>query len=81
MGSGKAEPLRIMISGAPASGKGTQCQLITQKVCYAFDSFFFSCFFPCCFYNALESMVSWFKGLVIKISSLESRELNRNKKV
>ncbi|XP_048332154.1 adenylate kinase, chloroplastic [Ziziphus jujuba] len=27
----KAEPLRIMISGAPASGKGTQCQLITQK--------------------------------------------------
>ncbi|KAF8107292.1 hypothetical protein N665_0124s0083 [Sinapis alba] len=28
----KAEPpLKIMISGAPASGKGTQCQLITQK--------------------------------------------------
>ncbi|PRQ20302.1 putative adenylate kinase [Rosa chinensis] len=27
----KAEPLRIMISGAPASGKGTQCELITQK--------------------------------------------------
>lgn len=26
------EPLRIMISGAPASGKGTQCELITQKV-------------------------------------------------
>ncbi|KAA0031679.1 adenylate kinase [Cucumis melo var. makuwa] len=25
------EPLRIMISGAPASGKGTQCELITQK--------------------------------------------------
>ncbi|KAE9620154.1 putative adenylate kinase [Lupinus albus] len=24
-------PLHIMISGAPASGKGTQCQLITQK--------------------------------------------------
>ncbi|CAL0329451.1 unnamed protein product [Lupinus luteus] len=24
-------PLNIMISGAPASGKGTQCQLITQK--------------------------------------------------
>lgn len=24
-------PLKIMISGAPASGKGTQCQLITQK--------------------------------------------------
>ncbi|KAF3445386.1 hypothetical protein FNV43_RR10562 [Rhamnella rubrinervis] len=31
MGSGKVEPLRIMISGAPASGKGTQCELITQK--------------------------------------------------
>lgn len=28
----KSEPLRIMISGAPASGKGTQCELITQKV-------------------------------------------------
>ncbi|XP_016461537.2 adenylate kinase, chloroplastic [Nicotiana tabacum] len=27
----KAEPLRIMISGAPASGKGTQCELITDK--------------------------------------------------
>ncbi|PRQ20030.1 putative adenylate kinase [Rosa chinensis] len=27
----KAEPLRVMISGAPASGKGTQCELITQK--------------------------------------------------
>lgn len=28
----KSEPLRVMISGAPASGKGTQCELITQKV-------------------------------------------------
>ncbi|KAI3464373.1 hypothetical protein Pfo_021036 [Paulownia fortunei] len=28
---GKAEPLRVMISGAPASGKGTQCELITKK--------------------------------------------------
>ena len=28
----KPEPLKIMISGAPASGKGTQCELITQKV-------------------------------------------------
>ncbi|XVF37295.1 hypothetical protein REPUB_Repub19eG0133800 [Reevesia pubescens] len=27
----KAEPLKVMISGAPASGKGTQCELITQK--------------------------------------------------
>jgi hypothetical protein len=26
------EPLRIMISGAPASGKGTQCELIAAKV-------------------------------------------------
>lgn len=31
----KAEPpLKIMISGAPASGKGTQCELITQKVSF-----------------------------------------------
>ncbi|KAG5601668.1 hypothetical protein H5410_033038 [Solanum commersonii] len=28
----KQEPLRVMISGAPASGKGTQCELITKKV-------------------------------------------------
>ncbi|XP_042014886.1 adenylate kinase, chloroplastic-like [Salvia splendens] len=27
----KGEPLRVMISGAPASGKGTQCELITKK--------------------------------------------------
>ncbi|RAL38738.1 hypothetical protein DM860_013419 [Cuscuta australis] len=27
----KAEPLRIVISGAPASGKGTQCELISKK--------------------------------------------------
>ncbi|KAL2538841.1 Adenylate kinase 2 [Forsythia ovata] len=27
----KAEPLKVMISGAPASGKGTQCELITKK--------------------------------------------------
>lgn len=26
------EPLHVMISGAPASGKGTQCQLIANKV-------------------------------------------------
>ncbi|KAL0552712.1 hypothetical protein IC582_011833 [Cucumis melo] len=26
-----AEPLKVMISGAPASGKGTQCELIVQK--------------------------------------------------
>ncbi|KAF2287519.1 hypothetical protein GH714_001091 [Hevea brasiliensis] len=29
--SAKPEPLKIMISGAPASGKGTQCELITNK--------------------------------------------------
>ncbi|XP_031391291.1 adenylate kinase 2, chloroplastic isoform X2 [Punica granatum] len=28
----KPEPLRVMISGAPASGKGTQCELITEKM-------------------------------------------------
>lgn len=30
----KSEPLKIMISGAPASGKGTQCELITHKVSF-----------------------------------------------
>lgn len=30
------EALKIMISGAPASGKGTQCELITQKVSSSF---------------------------------------------
>nr|GMC58504.1 adenylate kinase 5, chloroplastic [Ipomoea batatas]GMC61370.1 adenylate kinase 5, chloroplastic [Ipomoea batatas] len=25
------EPLKVMISGAPASGKGTQCEMISQK--------------------------------------------------
>ncbi|GAV79872.1 ADK domain-containing protein/ADK_lid domain-containing protein [Cephalotus follicularis] len=29
--SAKPSPLRVIIAGAPASGKGTQCQLITQK--------------------------------------------------
>ncbi|KAL8482544.1 hypothetical protein ACS0TY_028014 [Phlomoides rotata] len=28
---GEVEPLKVMISGAPASGKGTQCELITKK--------------------------------------------------
>ncbi|XP_044475711.1 adenylate kinase 2, chloroplastic-like [Mangifera indica] len=27
----KAEPLKIIILGAPASGKGTQCELIIEK--------------------------------------------------
>ena len=45
MRSAKAEPLKIMISGAPASGKGTQCQLITQKVClYVSPTFSVSCY-------------------------------------
>jgi adenylate kinase len=25
-------PLKVMISGAPASGKGTQCRMIVEKV-------------------------------------------------
>ncbi|KAJ8625296.1 hypothetical protein MRB53_033826 [Persea americana] len=29
--SAKWDPLKIMISGAPASGKGTQCEFITKK--------------------------------------------------
>ncbi|KAL9151192.1 hypothetical protein ABFS82_11G037500 [Erythranthe guttata] len=29
--SSKGEPLKVMISGAPASGKGTQCEMIVQK--------------------------------------------------
>ncbi|XP_051148358.1 adenylate kinase 5, chloroplastic isoform X2 [Andrographis paniculata] len=29
--SSKSEPLKLMISGAPASGKGTQCEMIAQK--------------------------------------------------
>ncbi|URE43211.1 Adenylate kinase, active site lid [Musa troglodytarum] len=28
----REEPLKVMISGAPASGKGTQCELIKKKV-------------------------------------------------
>jgi adenylate kinase len=28
----KADPLNVMIAGAPASGKGTQCELIKAKV-------------------------------------------------
>lgn len=32
MNCAAAEPLKVMISGAPASGKGTQCELIVQKV-------------------------------------------------
>lgn len=34
MAAEKTKPLKIMISGAPASGKGTQCELITQKVSF-----------------------------------------------
>lgn len=32
----KVEPLKVMISGPPASGKGTQCELITKKVSFFF---------------------------------------------
>lgn len=32
--AGKQRPVKIMISGAPASGKGTQCELITNKVTF-----------------------------------------------
>ncbi|XP_058206936.1 adenylate kinase 5, chloroplastic isoform X4 [Rhododendron vialii] len=28
----KSEPIKVMISGAPASGKGTQCEMIVQKM-------------------------------------------------
>lgn len=40
--SAKPNPLKIMISGAPASGKGTQCELITKKVSFFLlsESFF-----------------------------------------
>ncbi|KAK9199922.1 hypothetical protein WN944_015116 [Citrus x changshan-huyou] len=31
LASATVEPLKIMISGAPASGKGTQCELIKEK--------------------------------------------------
>ncbi|KAH9330476.1 hypothetical protein KI387_002584 [Taxus chinensis] len=31
MATGKPEALKIMISGAPASGKGTQCEIIVKK--------------------------------------------------
>lgn len=36
MASAKPGSLKIMISGAPASGKGTQCELITKKVSFYF---------------------------------------------
>lgn len=32
----KQKPLRVVISGAPASGKGTQCEYIVAKVCLRF---------------------------------------------
>lgn len=35
-----AEPLKVVISGALVSGKGTQCEIITKKVEFFF--FFFS---------------------------------------
>lgn len=34
MAAENADPLNVMIAGAPASGKGTQCELIKAKVSY-----------------------------------------------
>ena len=31
--SSSATPLKVMIMGAPAAGKGTQCEKIVEKVC------------------------------------------------
>ena len=30
--AGSSQPLRVMIAGAPAAGKGTQCAKIVDKV-------------------------------------------------
>lgn len=35
----KSEPMKVMISGAPASGKGTQCEMIVKKVSLFFFPF------------------------------------------
>lgn len=34
------EPLKVMISGAPASGKGTQCEMIVEKVLFLLNYFY-----------------------------------------
>ncbi|KAM3342543.1 hypothetical protein P3S68_027509 [Capsicum galapagoense] len=39
----KTQPLRILISGAPAFGKGTQCKLITKKGCFFLETGILSC--------------------------------------
>ena len=62
--SGKAEPLRVMISGAPASGKGTQCELITQKVCYTYTPLVFTLSF-CLFILWFRSFGALFVGVVV----------------
>lgn len=36
------EPLKVIISGAPASGKGTQCEMIVEKVGFTYSSYLFS---------------------------------------
>lgn len=48
MALAKSEPLRVMISGAPAPGEGTRCELITEKVRVLFSIFNFS---PLCYLN------------------------------
>lgn len=43
--SSNGEPLKVMISGAPASGKGTQCEMIAQKVTFRiFEEFILAVF-------------------------------------
>ena len=41
MASAKPDSLKIMISGPPASGKGTQCELITKKVRFLSDDSYY----------------------------------------
>ena len=50
--SSMGKGLKIMISGAPASGKGTQCELITTKVSPRFFTFTFTSYF-----TALDSLL------------------------
>lgn len=57
-------PLRVMISGAPASGKGTQCQMIVEKVS-AFFSLRFLLFFTPLNAYIYAVMIIYFFRLVI----------------
>lgn len=61
----KAEPLRVMISGAPASGKGTQCELITKKVTFFFfviNIFILFVYVIDCSFEILNSVTQLFSG-------------------